>query len=288
MLICLESRYCCLASAVARSDRRAGTRRGKRGQCGGRPRRLGRGGGRRADAGAAARRATLDGWRGRRHRRRDGRVGRVGRVGRLGGTGGAAMRRADRRGWRQRRSELDTSGPTCAKHRYSKVVTMNATDGGRRGHGRRAEVPVAVVLNAMNFDSARRCRRARICAREGGRHPAAHEMSLGRDGKLAAVWVQMDVKGNDAAQSFVCTGRPPRQRRDRAVFSKDAGFLGVWRLDEEGNATEGGYATPAGTRCRARGQAGGPRSRVSEPAPASTTARRRRTPDQWVRWPGRR
>ena len=67
---------------------------------------------------------------------------------------------------------------------------------------------------------------------------------MGRDAKKAALWVLVDLKGNDNSQSILMHWGNPgavSAANSKAVFSKEAGFLGVYHLNQDGNTAEGGY-----------------------------------------------
>jgi hypothetical protein len=121
-----------------------------------------------------------------------------------------------------------------------------------------AKFPLAVRLDASNFDFGQ--------AKDGG----ADVRFAGSDGtplpyaieawdkatQTAALWVKVDVRGNDATQSITMYfGKDDAgdASDSRAVFATSDGFLGVWHLDEEGSTTAGGYKDATGGGADATG-----------------------------------
>ena len=133
-----------------------------------------------------------------------------------------------------------------ASFRYSKTVTIDTTASGAGVSVDVAAYPVAVLLSAQNFDFSQAKRwgqDVRAATADGKPLPYAIER-WDADAKEAVLWVRVDVKGNDKTQSFTLHwGNPgaPSGANSKAVFSKEAGFLGVYHLHQDGNTGEGGY-----------------------------------------------
>ena len=137
--------------------------------------------------------------------------------------------------------EAATPGMTdLAKHRFSKAIKIESV--GLAGDVK--AYPVAVILNAANFDFTQAKplgQDVRFSTMEGGLLPYSIEQ-WDPAGKKAALWVLMDVKA--AGQTFLMHfGNPDAESaaRSKDVFSKEAGFLGVYHLNQDGNEKENGY-----------------------------------------------
>jgi hypothetical protein len=106
--------------------------------------------------------------------------------------------------------------------------------------GNVAKYPGAVQLNAMNFDFAQAKPAGediRFATPEGALLPYSIEL-WDATAKQAAIWVKVDVKGNDANQSIVMHwGNPDAvsASNSKGVFSMEDGFLGVYHLDQDGS-----------------------------------------------------
>jgi hypothetical protein len=178
-------------------------------------------------------------------------VGTGGAVG--GGTGGSGPGGSGGSGTDAPPSSTDGGKPPEAegtvptdltKHKFSKAIRLDTTAAGANVPAAVAKFPVAVQLNAMNFDFAQAKSAGediRFALPDGTLLPYSIELWDGA-GKQAAVWVKVDVKGNDATQSIVMHwGNPDAQSASssRSVFNMEDGFVGVWHLDEDGsNAPE--------------------------------------------------
>ena len=156
-------------------------------------------------------------------------------------------------------SEPSMPGPTdLTKHRYSKVITMNTTAGGAPVMGDVNKYPVAVQLNAMNFDFAQAMPAGediRFATAQGALLPYSIEL-WDSAAKQAAIWVKVDVKGNSNAQSMVMHwGNPAAQSASsgKSVFSAEDGFLGVYHLSEQGTNAPGGYKDSSPTEAHLTG-----------------------------------
>jgi hypothetical protein len=144
-------------------------------------------------------------------------------------------------------SEPVTPGPTdLAKHKYSKTIKMDTTPAGANVAGAVAKYPVAVQLNANNFDFTQAKAAGedvRFSTMTGELLPYAIEV-WDATAKMAAVWVKIDVKGNDATQSFLMhwgNAAAASASDSKAVFSKEDGYLGVYHLGEAGNNDPNGF-----------------------------------------------
>jgi hypothetical protein len=139
------------------------------------------------------------------------------------------------------------AGPTdLAKHKYMRALKVDTT---ATGAGVMADVlgyPLAILLNAQNFNFAQAKAGGedlRFSTAQGTFLPYAIEQ-WDATAKTAALWVLVDVKGNDNAQSIQMhwgNEAATSAADSKAVFSKAGGFLGVFHLDEDGNTTPGGY-----------------------------------------------
>ena len=165
-------------------------------------------------------------------------------------------------------AEPATPGPTdLTKHRHSKVITLDTTAAGANVAGDVAGFPVAVRLNAMNFDFTQAMPNGedlRFAAADGKLLPYTIEL-WDPAGKSALAWVKVDVKGNNATQSIVMRwGNPAAESgaSSKSVFSADQGYLGVYHLDEEGMADVGGYKDASAHGAHLTGVMMAPGSRV--------------------------
>jgi hypothetical protein len=131
--------------------------------------------------------------------------------------------------------------------KYTKSIKMDTTAAGAGVMGNVANYPVAVVLNATNFDFTQAKADGgdvRFGKSDGTPIPYAKE-SFDAAGKIAAYWVLIDsVKGNDAAQSFnMYWGKADAgdASDSKKVFPAANGFMGVWHLAEDGATTAGAF-----------------------------------------------
>jgi hypothetical protein len=108
----------------------------------------------------------------------------------------------------------------------------------------------------------------------------------------AMVWVKVDeVKGNDNAQSFVMHwGNPAAGSASdpKSVFGMADGFIGVYHLNEEGNADPGGYKDSSGHQAHMTGVMLAPGSRVDGRLGKATllTNSKADYKKQWIRLDG--
>jgi hypothetical protein len=144
-------------------------------------------------------------------------------------------------------TEPETPPPTdLTKHRYSKVIKMDTTAAGANVTADVAKFPVAVVLSATNFDFTQAKSAGediRFATDAGALLPYSIEL-WDAAAKTAAIWVKVDVKGNNNAQSFVMHwGNPAAESASssKSVFSMEDGFRGVYHLGEDGSNTPDHY-----------------------------------------------
>jgi hypothetical protein len=140
-----------------------------------------------------------------------------------------------------------TPGPTdLTKHKYSKPIKLDTSPAGANVAGDVAKFPVAVQLTAANFDFSQAKANGedvRFSTMTGQLLPYAIELWDGA-AKTAALWVKVDVKGNNAAQSILMHwGNPAAASAadSKAVFSKEDGWLGAYHLGEAGSNEPGAY-----------------------------------------------
>ena len=143
--------------------------------------------------------------------------------------------------------ESSTPGTTdLSMFKYSKVIGLDTTGGGAGVSADVPGYPVAVQLDATNFDFAQ-AQPAGQDVRFGtaDNKPLPYAIELwDAAAQKAALWVRVDLKGNDNTQSITLHWGNPKATSaadSKAVFSKEAGFLGVYHLDQDGNTTPGGY-----------------------------------------------
>jgi hypothetical protein len=141
--------------------------------------------------------------------------------------------------------ELVVPPPTeLAKHRYQKAITIDTAAAGVMGDV--AGFPLAVQLDAGNFDFAQAQplgQDVRFSTAGGQLLPYSIEL-WDAAGQQAALWVKVDVKGNDGAQSIrMHWGNPNAQSAasSKAVFDMASGWVGVYHLNQDGNTNPGGY-----------------------------------------------
>jgi hypothetical protein len=127
----------------------------------------------------------------------------------------------------------------------SKTITLDTTPAGANVMADVAKFPVAVVLNAMNFDFTKAKAKGediRFATADGAALP--HEIELwDAAAKVAAIWVKVDVKGNSKQTVKMTFGDPNAADASdgKKVFDVADGYLGVWHLSEAGSTTAGGY-----------------------------------------------
>ncbi len=132
-----------------------------------------------------------------------------------------------------------------SKHRFSKPLKLDTTAAGAGIATDVAAYPVAVKLSAANFDFTQAKQAGddvRFTSADGKPLPYAIEQWDAAK-KEAALWVSVDIKGNASQTINLHWGNADATSAadSKAVFSKTAGFIGVYHLNEDGNTGEGGY-----------------------------------------------
>jgi hypothetical protein len=174
-----------------------------------------------------------------------GSAGTGGSAGAGGASGGSGGGSAGTGGGADAGAMPDPVPTDPTKFRYSKLVKMDTSAVGANVMGDVTNYPVAVVLNAMNFDFSQAKEKGedlRFTKMDGSPLPYAIE-DWDKAGQWAAVWVKIDtVKGNTADQTFKMlwgNAGASDAGNSKAVF--DNGYLGVYHLNEDGSATPDAY-----------------------------------------------
>lgn len=130
---------------------------------------------------------------------------------------------------------------------YRKAITLDTTASGANVTSDVDKYPLAVQLDATNFDFSQAQPMGtdvHFEKMDGTALPHSIE-HWDAAGKTAALWVKLDkVVGNMAGQAIRMVWGVPGAAAtadSKAVFSTADGFYGVWHLDEDGNTTAGGY-----------------------------------------------
>jgi hypothetical protein len=178
------------------------------------------------------------------------------------------------------------SPPGFPGWKYSRAITIDTTAAGAGVMGDVAAYPLAVILNAGNFDFSQardRGEDVRFGKADGTPLPHAIE-SWDKAGQTAAVWVKIDqVKGNDATQTFnVYWGNLTEgdASDSRKVFATEEGFIGVWHLSDEPSMAMNGYRDATANEAHGSGQGMGPPARV--PGRVGAAIRVTNAMNQWV------
>ncbi|HEY0712795.1 MAG TPA: DUF2341 domain-containing protein [Polyangia bacterium] len=152
-----------------------------------------------------------------------------------------------------------TPGAGLAGYKYSKAVKLDTTAAGANVTTAVDKYPLAIVLNAMNFDFMQAKEKGediRFAKNDGTILPHAIEL-WDRATNTAAIWVRLDqVLANDNTQSFqMFWGNPAANDASdtKAVFPQADGFVGVYHLDEEGNTAANGYKDASSHEAHATG-----------------------------------
>jgi hypothetical protein len=134
------------------------------------------------------------------------------------------------------------------KWKHFRAVHLNTSADGANVSGDVRNFPVAVTLNADNFDfSQAKADGAdlRFSAEKNGTPLPHHIESWVRNNQSALVWVKLPlVRGNNADQKlFLHWGNDTANDAgdSKAVFDTQEGFVGVWHLADEGGMDEDGY-----------------------------------------------
>jgi hypothetical protein len=140
---------------------------------------------------------------------------------------------------------------------FRKTITLDTSASGANVPSDVDKYPLAVQLDATNFDFAQAQPMGtdvHFEKMDGSPLPFSIE-HWDAAGKTAALWVKLDkVTGNMAGQSIrLVWGAPGAAADSKAVFSTADGFYGVWHLDEDGNTTAGGYKDASGHEAHGTG-----------------------------------
>ena len=133
-----------------------------------------------------------------------------------------------------------------AKWRYERTITLDTTAAGAAVAGDVKAYPLALTFDGVSFDFAQAAadgRDLRFARPDGTLLPCAIE-SWNPASKSGAVWVKVDVKGNDKTQSFVLywgNDKAEAACDSAGVFDTASGFVGVWHLSEDGSSDADGY-----------------------------------------------
>jgi hypothetical protein len=136
-------------------------------------------------------------------------------------------------------------GGTPSNGTHAKMIKLDTTTAGAGVMGDVPKYPVAVVLDAMNFDFTTAKPKGEdilFATAEGAALPYAIEL-WDAAAKRAAIWVKVDVKGN-ATQMLKMTwgdAAATDASAPETVFDVKDGFTGVWHLSDPGSATPDGY-----------------------------------------------
>ena len=183
----------------------------------------------------------------------------------------------------------DAGGPSLAKWQYFKPITLDTTATGANVSVAVPKYPVALVLTSANFDFAQAKDMGadlRFTTPDGTLLPHAIE-SWDSAAKVAALWVKVDVKGNDKSAAVLMNwGNPdaPSTSNSSSVFDVADGFVGVWHLAEAGSKTAGAYKDATSNAADATG--------LGTTAPTNTDARIGKgaslshAENQWIRLDG--
>jgi hypothetical protein len=141
----------------------------------------------------------------------------------------------------------EVGAPGFPGWKYNKTIKMDTTAAGANVTGNVARYPVAVALNATNFDFAQARPDGgdvRFGKMDGTPIPYARE-SFDGAAKTGLFWVSIEqVLGNNAGQGFnIYWGKSDATDASdsKAVFPTAAGFLGVWHLGEDAGTAAGGF-----------------------------------------------
>jgi hypothetical protein len=146
-----------------------------------------------------------------------------------------------------------------SKWRYFKTVKLDTTGSGARVKGDVKSFPLAVVLDASNFDFAQASKDGADLRFSKTAKADALPYSIeswDADAKAAVVWVKLDVKGNNKTQSFVMHWGKPDARPasdSKAVFNTKEGWVGVYHLADAGTAAPDGYKDATGNEAHMTG-----------------------------------
>lgn len=140
---------------------------------------------------------------------------------------------------------------------YQKTITLDTSATGANVTGNVEKYPLAIQLDATNFDFAQADamgKDVRFEKADGTALPHSIE-HWDAANKTAALWVKLDqVAGNMAGQTLrMVWGAGPATADSKAVFATADGFYGVWHLDEDGNTDAGGFKDASGHEAHGTG-----------------------------------
>lgn len=140
------------------------------------------------------------------------------------------------------------SAQDFAKWRYYRAIILDTSASGANVTGDVQNYPVAVALDARNFDFSQAKNDGadiRFSIEKDGKSLPYHIEHWDRAKQSALIWVKVGtVRGNNATQSiFMHWGNTEAADASDAklVFDTKEGFVGVWHFNEEGNTAAGGY-----------------------------------------------
>jgi hypothetical protein len=159
-------------------------------------------------------------------------------------------------------------GTPFAAWRYSRTIILDTSPTGAAVTGDVRGFPLALAFDGRSFDFGQaRAEGADLRLSTADGRPLAHAIEQwDAAGRTATVWVKVDVRGNDAAQSFLMHWGHPQATSaadSHAVFDTRDGFVGVWHLDDEGGTAAGGYRDATANAAHGTGVNLAPGARVA-------------------------
>lgn len=170
--------------------------------------------------------------------------------------------------------------------KFTKAIKLDTSAAGANVTGPVTNYPVAVVLNAMNFDFEQaKALGEDIRFGNAMGAPLPYSVELwDKAGKSAAIWVRVPmIAGNDANQSinmYWGNATAGDAGDSKAVFPTADGYLGVWHLDEDGSTTVGAYKDASAAGNNGTGVAMAPGSRSD--ARIGKGQKTANAMDQWI------
>jgi hypothetical protein len=146
-----------------------------------------------------------------------------------------------------------------SKWRYWKTIKIDTTASGAKVKGEVKNFPIPVMLDTTNFDFTQAAKDGadlRFSKTAKGEPLPYSIESWDAAAKSAVAWVKLDVKGNNKSQSFVMHWGNPEAKDAgdaKTVFNTKEGWVGVYHLNEAGNATEEGYKDATGNQAHMTG-----------------------------------
>jgi hypothetical protein len=175
-----------------------------------------------------------------------------------------------------------------SRWKYFQELRLNTSATGANVFGDVRSFPVAVTLNADNFDFKQaRADGAdiRFSVEKNGQALPYQIESWVRTNQTALVWVKLPlVRGNHAGQSiFLHWGNDAATNTgdSKEVFETRDGFVGVWHLGDEGGMEAGGYQDATANAAHGTGVNMARSSRVA--ARVGRGALFRYPANQWIR-----